>query len=558
MECVLGVSLTTTTVRMVLVEGAAADGATVDHDSVDIAVVNDPDELISAIVGTRESAVAGGHRLIATGVAWTDRASAAQLRKALRARGVEDVVFVSELHAAGALAQAVGRAVDYDRTALMFLEGDTAALSVVDTSTGAVVGVQTRRLQPTDVMADLREMIVSLERLAEQPDAIFIVGSGVDAGEAKSQISTVTTLPVHAPDDGDLALARGAALAAAQAPRYEATTVGLAPARDTDDTGALATQLADAGYMSPLGYSQVDDDMDDDFLDGVDDDSEETDSAVDDEDRKPFLLVGSALTSVFVVGVVALVLSLTVSIRPTGEQHPSPNANVTQGTQSAGLASPPPPQPAQAPPVATIQEPIPVVQQAPRTVYVTPPPQAPAPVAAPVPVAPAPVPAAPAPIPEAPAPAVPVAPAPPVVIPVPVFIPPVSVVPPQLLPPILRPRPRGGTGQPYPGSPSSQTPSSQSPSTASPVPQTPVPDSTPSTVSQYPSAAPSETPAQTQAPTQSQQPSVETTTQVPSQSRSSSNSSGSGSSSSGSGSDSGSSSRSSSEGGLLWPSFTGR
>ena len=208
------------------------------------------------------SSVASGHRLITTGVAWTDRASAAQLRSALRARGVADVVLVSELHAAGALAQAVGRKVGYERTALMFLEGDTAALSVVDTATGAVVGVQTRRLQPADVMADLREMIVSLERLADQPDGVFVVGSGIDVAEAKTHISTVTTLPVHAPDDADLALARGAALAAAQAPRYEATTVGLAPARDTDDTGALATQLADAGYMAPLGYSQVDDDLD--------------------------------------------------------------------------------------------------------------------------------------------------------------------------------------------------------------------------------------------------------------------------------------------------------
>ena len=341
MECVLGVSLTPTTVRMVLVEGAAADGATVDHDSVDIAVVDGPDELISAIVGTRESSVASGHRLITTGVAWTDRASAAQLRKALRARGVADVVLVSELHAAGALAQAVGRTVGYERTALMFLEGDTASLSVVDTATGAVVGVQTRRLQPADVMADLREMIVSLERLADQPDGVFVVGSGADIAEAKSQISTVTALPVHAPDDADLALARGAALAAAQAPRCEATTVGLTPARDTDDTGALATQLADAGYMAPLGYSQVDDDFDDgfgdDFLDGLDGESEELDPTFEDEDRKPFLLVGSALTSVFVVGVVALVISLAVSIRPAAEQHPAPAASArTRGCAGSG------------------------------------------------------------------------------------------------------------------------------------------------------------------------------------------------------------------------------
>ena len=42
------------------------------------------------------------------------------------------------------------------------------------------------------------------------------------------------------------------------------------------------------------------------------------------EGRKPFLLVGSALTSIFVVGVVALVISLAVSIRPTVDQRPSP------------------------------------------------------------------------------------------------------------------------------------------------------------------------------------------------------------------------------------------
>ena len=38
MDIVLGVSMTPTTVRMVLVEGAKADGLTVDHDSFDVAV----------------------------------------------------------------------------------------------------------------------------------------------------------------------------------------------------------------------------------------------------------------------------------------------------------------------------------------------------------------------------------------------------------------------------------------------------------------------------------------------------------------------------------------
>ena len=54
-------------------------------------------------------------------------------------------------------------------------------------------------------------------------------------------------LPVHAPADGDLALARGAALAAASTPRYEASTVGM---MSSGDTAADITQMAAAGYMA--------------------------------------------------------------------------------------------------------------------------------------------------------------------------------------------------------------------------------------------------------------------------------------------------------------------
>ena len=86
------------------------------------------------------------------------------------------------------------------------------------------------------------------------------------------------------------------------------------------------------------------------------------------EGRKPFLLVGSALTSIFVIGVVALVISLAVNIRPTVDQRPDPG-------QSAIIPSAAPPAPGPAieqaqpalppPPAETIKAPIPVVQEAP-------------------------------------------------------------------------------------------------------------------------------------------------------------------------------------------------
>ncbi len=68
MDIVLGVSLTPKTVRMVLVEGEKADGAIVDHDTFDVsaATVRQPhcaDQLVSAVLGTQESAAEGGHVL---------------------------------------------------------------------------------------------------------------------------------------------------------------------------------------------------------------------------------------------------------------------------------------------------------------------------------------------------------------------------------------------------------------------------------------------------------------------------------------------------------------
>ncbi|WP_102141285.1 DUF7159 family protein [Mycobacterium hubeiense] len=448
MEIVLGVSMTPTTVRMVLVEGEKADGVTVDHDVFDISAVEGSatssaaEQVIAAVLGTKESAEAGGHYLKSIGVTWSDHTEASQLRDALAARGIDDVMLVSETHAAAALAQAVGRAVGYDTTALLFIDRDTATLSVVQTDDGSVVKVLSRTLHSEDAMAVLTEMAAAVDAQEPRPQCMFIVGSGVDVSSVKAHLEHLVSLPVSAPEEPELALARGAALASANAPALEATTVGLAYSLDPDDgttAGSAYAGLAGAAtQLAPVGAEPVAD------FDPV------TDEEPIDEGSKPFLLVGSALTSIFVVGVVALVISLAVSIRPTVDQRPAPGeaAIVPSSEAPAPLppvreAAPVAPPPA-APPPETIKAPIPVVQQAPaappRTVYVE---QAPAP--APKAPAPAPPPAAPPPAP-APAPAAP-PPAPPVQVqpaPAPIFTPPGVYQPRPYYPPpvIVAPRPQ--------------------------------------------------------------------------------------------------------------------
>ncbi len=502
MDIVLGVSMTPSAVRMVLVEGENADGRSVDHDALDITPGADPaksdapQQVLDAILGTRESAAEGGHRLTSVGVAWTDHAAAALLREGLRRHRLSDVVLVSELHAASALAQAIGQTVGSQGTALLFVERDTATLAVVRTADGAVVRVISRSLPAADPVTELQGMVAGLDAGAEPAQAVFMVGSGVDIAALEPQIAAATNLPVHAPADGDLALARGAALAAASTPRYEASTVGMA---SSEDTVGGVTQMAAAGYMAPLGYSAVPDGVDEDLL-AYDGPAIAADAAAEEPSRKSFLLLGSALSTVFVIGVAALAISLAVVIRPTGDQRPEPVRNPV-------VSSVPAPVPAQAkdaaPPAApeTIQAPIPVVQEAPRTVVVAPPAArapAPVPVAAPeavpapavAPPAPAPAPAAP----PAPAPAsvpssAPARVAPPVVVPVPILLPPIFQAPVRTAP-VPRTPPTTAT---YPTNPSTPT--------YSPAPSSPsYPTSTPpvTTNPTYPSN--SNPPASTQAP----------------------------------------------------------
>lgn len=465
MDVVLGVSMAPSSVRVVLVEGRTADGLTVDRDSFDVdAGTAAPDQVLAAILGTREGAAEGGHHLTSTGVAWTDHDAAARLRQSLRANGVEDVVLVSELHAAGALAQVVGQSLDYDRTALLVVQRDAATLAVVRTTDGAVVRVEGR---DTDTgTAELAEMVAALGEAAEAPEAVFVLGTGIDVAEIRTEIERRTGWPVHAPDDGEFALARGAALAAANTPRYDATTVGLVHA---EDTAAGPTQLAAAGYMAPLGYSAVIDD--EDLLDG-----EPLDGApvpTGDPGRRPFVVAGGALSGFLVVGLVALTISLAVVIRPAADQRPDPTGNavvpVSQTPASAGR------DPAAPAVLETIPAPIPVVQEAPRTVVVTPPAAA----RQPAPAAPAPAPAANAPAPTAPAPVAPapVAPAPAAPVPAPIVAPIVVPIPiGSLLPSILAP---SAVGSPVPRTPATtqttQTTQAPTPTTSTPPPSTTTP-----------------------------------------------------------------------------------
>ncbi|ETZ32331.1 hypothetical protein L843_5041 [Mycobacterium intracellulare MIN_061107_1834] len=320
---------------MVLVEGENGDGATVDEDNFDVttstdaATVTASDQVVSAILGTRQGAAEGGYQLASTGVTFTDPVEAAALRDKLAAHKVENVMLVSAFLAAAALAQAVGHRTNYAQTALLYIEPETATLAIVDSADGSIADVR-RQVLPEDdeaAVAELTRLVSGAENMESRPDAVFVVGSGIDIPLIKPALEAATTLPLTAAEEPETALARGAALASAHAPLFASSTAALAYAQDPG-TGAINPLAVAPGYfdapgdagVDALAYSAVPDDPDDFFTGSQ---TAATELVGAEYRGRNFKLVGSAVAAVFVIGVVALVVSLAIAIRPTANVRPS-------------------------------------------------------------------------------------------------------------------------------------------------------------------------------------------------------------------------------------------
>lgn len=431
MEIVLGVSMAPSMVRLVLIEGQNADGVTVEEDRFAVAAGEDSgtsaaaDQVIAAIVGTREGATASHCRLTSTGVTWTDPADVGALREAIAAHNVGAVMLVSPLLAAAALAQTVGEALGYEHIAMLFVEHDSATSAVVEVADGSIAALHRQQLLG-DIGDELPAMVAGLDRRAE---GVFVVGSGTGRGDdvfaIKAALEAATALDVTVPEEPDMALARGAALASANAPLFVSSTAAQAYALDPA-TGEVDAQAVTSTYLDVWGNA----DPSDGALaySALEFEAEDGTSS-----RGHFVLAGSVLAAISAAAAGVMVVSLTSDTHPVPAPQPTPGAaapasRVPQPEAQVPAPGPPAPAaPAVAAPPAPAPELAPPAPPAPAPEVAVPPaPPAPAPVAQPAPVvqqAPAPPPrraparrapeAAPSPVQQAPAPAPPPAAPPP-------------------------------------------------------------------------------------------------------------------------------------------------
>ncbi len=406
MDIVLGVSMAPATIRMVLIEGENADGVTVDEDNFGVdpgnhqSTLRGPDQLIGAILGTRQGAIEAGYELTSIGVTWTDHRDAAALATALAAGKIDNVMLVSAFLAAAALAQTVGNAMDYEYIAMLFVEPSTATLALIDSADGSVTDVQRLPLRSTDRIAELASMIAGLDAPETDLEGLFVVGCGVDIVPIKPALEAVSRLPVSAPEEPDMALARGAALASANAPLFASSTAALAYAQDPG-TGEVDPYAVSPGHLevpdrrpgvefgeADLAYSAAPDE-EADAPTGVAEIAEiaTAHDYIAGQRRRPMLLVGSALAVIFVSAALALEIALALGIRPAVALRPAPGQALIAPVAQA--PSPPAAQLLPAPRPQAIHLPVaPPALHVPAPALIAPP----APVHVPVPVAPVPVP----------------------------------------------------------------------------------------------------------------------------------------------------------------------
>ncbi|MBP1818730.1 hypothetical protein [Mycobacterium sp. OAE908] len=196
MDLVLGLAMTSADVRWVLVAGPTGEGATICRDAVDFDTL---DDIVAAV---------GDHTLHAIGVTWANEAEAAAstLLDALADRGLYNVITVCQEEAADSLAAGIADRGGYGDVAVCIVEPDEALVALVDAE-----GVRTEW-----VAADADAMLAELDSADSHPEAIFVLGSADDLDSIAAAFHGAA-VPVITAEQADLALARGAALAAARA-----------------------------------------------------------------------------------------------------------------------------------------------------------------------------------------------------------------------------------------------------------------------------------------------------------------------------------------------------
>jgi hypothetical protein len=245
-----------------LLDGQGPDAAILDHDAFDLrsradATASDTSQHVAAARGAQSIAMASGHKVNAVQVTWTSdvEADGAALLKSLADLGFENVRALPLSRAVQAWGIQVGRVNEHQKTALCVLEPDTATVMVVATGAATVRTAVIDNCETTDDLVESLRMIFG--RDGWLPESLHVVGSRSDLDKVTEPIGDALPIPVIETVDTQVALARGAALAAVGPVEYAAETPADRPWRLSPVKVVADPVPAEPAVVPPVGEADT-------------------------------------------------------------------------------------------------------------------------------------------------------------------------------------------------------------------------------------------------------------------------------------------------------------
>ncbi|WP_227371161.1 hypothetical protein, partial [Mycobacterium fragae] len=341
MDAVLGVAVTGPVAHLALVGSTPQGFDVLDQSTVDVAA-NPVGALTDTVVGTHRLLADDQHRLVGTGVCWSDQQLADELRRLLTEAGI-DVALLSEVEATTALVRNASQG-GSEQTALLSVDGRTATLSTVgadDQAPPTVLGAQP--IEGSDATSAAATLLGRLGAGAGAAGGVYLIGkssdSSTDLHTVANKLQATSALPVQVADE--FAIARGAALAVEPTTMTHSFAAGgaggdataMAPAADMTQAAAIppAAEMTQASAQQgeQLAYSMADDSelLPMEAMDESEGEYAEEGAAPRLSSRS--LLISNAVVAFAVVGFAVLAVAVAITIRPTASQQPvqgHPNA----------------------------------------------------------------------------------------------------------------------------------------------------------------------------------------------------------------------------------------
>lgn len=202
----MGLSKTSTSIGWVLVDGRDAAAEPLDHDAFDI---TDASSAAPAATARRVRNIATASGYTVDSVHITSSGNVSSLRDALLECGFADVVSVPLAEATRSWARSAGYANAMEKTAICMLGRDSAALSIVETRSGAMLSSTTTITD--DVAAFVDWLNFAMGANGSRPEALYLIGCRSNLDDLAGPLDKSLSVPVIATRDAQVALARGAA-----------------------------------------------------------------------------------------------------------------------------------------------------------------------------------------------------------------------------------------------------------------------------------------------------------------------------------------------------------